>query len=270
MQITLEKLDGLERRLDITIPSEQVESKVKVKLHKVAAKAKMPGFRPGKVPFDVIQKNYGASARADVLENLIQNTYAEGIRQEKLNPAGRPNIKIISSDPGKPFEYSATFEVYPEVKLNDFKNIEVEKTIAEIADADVEEMLEKMRKNHVTWNEITDSAHKSKSGDQLTIDLTVKPITDDEKAEPITNKDVKFVLGDGHMWVDFEKHLYDLSVGDEKKYTLQMPLTHSDKKLAGKETEFTVKVNKISAPILPELNDEFALKMNIKDGGIAK
>ena len=270
MQVILENLSGLERKLNITIAAEEVASKVDAKLRQIAAKAKMPGFRPGKVPFDVIQKNYKSEAFSEVLENFLRETYTEAIKQEKLNPAGLPKIDIVSSKLGEPLVYTATLEIYPEVKLNNFKEINVEKSVAQVADADVDEMLLKMRKSHVSWQEIEGGERKSKAGDQLTIDFTVKPSGVDKEVKDKSEKDVKFVLGDGYMWIDFEKQLYDVGVGEEKKFTLQMPTTHAEKDLAGKSADFNVKVHKICQPILPDLNDDFAIKMHIKEGGVAK
>lgn len=270
MQITLENLSNLERKLNVSIPFSQIEEKINARLHKIAAKAKLPGFRPGKVPFDVIRKNYFDGARAEVLENLVRDTYAEGIRREKLNPAGLPKIDIISSQEkeNEPLVYSAIFEVFPSIKLNDFSKIEVAKSVAKVSDVDVDAMLERMRKAHVVWQELENSERKSQAGDQLTIDFTIKPNA--EGAKPKSETGVKFVLGDGRMWADFEKHLYDVGVGEEKTYPLEMPTTHMDDKLAGKMADFTVKVHKICKPILPELDDEFAAKLHITEGGIAK
>ncbi len=270
METKLENLSNLERKVTVTVPADEVTSKVKSKLKEIAAKVKIPGFRPGKVPFNIIENNYAESAHADVLEKILQETYPEVLEKEKLNPAGMPNIKFVSSKPNEPFEYTATFEVYPEIKLAAFEEAEVEKQVAEIADSDVDEMLGKMRKSHATWREVAEDSYKAKAGDRLTIDFTTKPCDAANDVEPKTEAGVKFVLGDGTMWVDFEQPLHDVSVGEEKKYILQMPATHMDKTIAGKRSEFNVKVHKIHEPILPELNDEFAAKMNIAEGGIAK
>lgn len=270
MQVTCENLSNLERKLTITVGAEEVTDKVEAKLRQIAAKAKMPGFRPGKVPFDIIQKKYRASAHAEMLEDFLRDSYTEAVKQEKLNPAGLPKIDFITSKLGEPLVFTATLEIYPEVKLNSFKEITVEKSIAIVTDFDIDEMLEKMRKTHVTWQEITDGEYRPKAGDQLTIDFTVKTSAENKSDEPKSEKDVKFVLGDGYMWADFEKQLYDVTVGKEKNFTLQMPTSHIEKELSGKPANFTVKVHKICQAILPALNDDFALKMHIKEGGITK
>ena len=267
MQVTSEKLSGLELKLNVEIPVERVNKEVQTKLRKIASTAKMAGFRPGKVPFAVIEKRHAAPVRYEVIEDLVRTTYVEAIQQEKLSPAGMPKFEINSNDPEKPFTYSVTFEIYPEVSLTDINQIQVEKTTAKLTDEDVNEMLEKLRKSHVQWQDITDPSRKSQAGDQLTVDFTAK-VLDDPNAEAKSEKGVKFVLGDKSMWDDFEKHLYDLSVGEKKKYSLKFPETHMEKELIGKEAEFEVEVHGLHEPILPALDDEFAKKFNIKEGGI--
>lgn len=266
MQATLENLSGLERKLNVTLPAEEVENKINTKLQKLALKVKMPGFRPGKVPFAMVRKNYAGSVRMEVLEDLIRDSYVDAVKQENLTPVGMPSIEIVSSKSNEQFAYTATFEVYPEINLADLKQIEVEKATAKVDDGDVNDMLEKMRKNQVQWQEITDSARKSQVGDQVTIDFTVTPRVSDKEIKPKTEEGVEFVLGDGFMWTDFEQPLHGISAGEEKKYSLRLPDTHMDKELAGNEAEFAVKVHKICAPIFPDLDDKFAEKMNI-DGG---
>jgi len=274
MHVTLESLSGLERKLSVSIPAEEVTSKLQAKLQQIALKAKMPGFRPGKVPFAVIEKNYKDVARSQVLEDLLRDTYIAAIEQEKLNPASMPDIKIITSQPGEQFAYAATFEVYPEVKLADLQGVEVEKMVSKVADSDVSEMLEKMRKNSVEWQEIIDPARKSQAGDQLTIDFTLTPnmVAQEttEEVKTISEKNIKLVLGDGVMWNEFEQPLYGISAGEEKKYNLQLPATHVNKELAGKMADFVVIVHKICQPIFPALDDKFAEKMSIKEGGLEK
>lgn len=269
MQIALENLTGLERKLSITIPSEQVEKEILSRLQKFAAKAKIPGFRPGKVPFAILQKQYGASAREDVVNNLIQESYRDALKQEKLMPASFPQIDLTNVKPNEPLTFTAIFEVYPEIKLADLSNIEATKIVSEVGDNDVVEMLEKLRREHVEWKEITDPKRGAQKDDQLTVDFTVSVHSVGKPPAPKTEKDVKFVLGSGFMWPDFETPLYNAKAGDEIKFTLKFPLTHIDKELVGKHADFVVKVLKVCEPIYPELDDAFAKKLHIKDGTFA-
>jgi trigger factor len=266
MQVTVENLSSLERKLNITLPAEKVTETVQAKLKEITPKAKLPGFRPGKIPAAVIEKRFGPSARADAIETLIRESFGEAIKEQNLNPVSFPKFDITNDKPNEPFGYTAQFEVYPEIKLSDFSKMEVEKLISEVTDADVNEMVEKLRNEHITWKDIKDPKRKSQHGDQLTVDFTVLVYSTDRPPEPTTEKNVKFVLGGGFMWPEFEKPLYGVSAGEEKKYTLKFPLTHVDKKLVGKTADFEVKINKLCEPILPELNDEFAKKLKIEAG----
>lgn len=267
MQVTLETLSGLERKLNIIVPAERVDKGVQTKLHKLASTVKMPGFRPGKVPFAMVQQRYEGSVRGEVIENLIRDTYVEAVKQEKLEPVGLPKIEIVSAKPKEPFTYSAIFEIYPQIKLVDFDQIKIEKAVSTLTDADIDEMLEKLRKERVQWKEIIEPTRKAQAGDQLTVDFTVKVI-DNPAAETSTEKDVKFVLGSGSMWPDFEKHLYGVSGNEKKKYTLKFPATHVDKELASKDAEFAVEIRKVCEPILSPLDDEFAKNIGIAEGGL--
>lgn len=267
MKITVENLKGLERKFNIVIPSERVESEFQTKLHELSSKAKIPGFRPGKVPLAMVEKHYGNSARTSVIDSLIREAYIEGVKQKKLNPVSMPQIEIISSSPKKPLEFNATFEIYPEINLTDASQIQLEKIVSKLTEDDVNEMLEKLRKQKVEWKEITESSRKSQAGDQLTVDFTIKNL-DDPNAKTKKEENVKFVLGDGSMWDDFESKLYRAYASEKKKFTLHFPKTHLDQELANKNVEFEVEIHKVCEPVLPPLDDEFAKKMNIKEGGL--
>lgn len=267
MQVTVENLSGLERKLSVVVPSERVENGVQTELHKLVMTVKIPGFRPGKVPFAMVQQRYEDSVRGDVIEKLIRETYVEAIKQEKLDPAGLPKIELVSAKPKESFSYNAIFEVYPEITLTGFDQIKIEKITSELTDNDVREMLEKLRGEHVQWKEVIESTRKSQAGDQMTVDFSVK-VLDNSAVEASMEKNVKFVLGKGSMWPDFEKHLYGVGGNEEKKYILKFPETHVDKGLAGKDAEFEVKIHKVCEPILPLLDDEFAKKIGIKEGGL--
>ena len=269
MQVTLEKLSGLERKLNIVIPAQRVDAAVQKKLKELTATVKIPGFRVGKVPFDTIKQRYSGSVRADVLETLIREAYIEAIKQQELKPANHPKIENVSLKDNEPASFSATFEVYPEIKLADFSKVNLEKHTAKISDADIDEVLERVRKERATWQEISDKSHQSQVDDQVTVTFTVTALEDPE-AKPSTEKDVTFILGNGSMWPEFEKNIYGMKANETKKYVLEFPETHVDEKLAGKKAEFEVQMHKICSPLLPELNDEFVAKLGIKEGGLEK
>lgn len=267
MQVTVENVSDLERRFNITVPVEDIDQEFKNRLQKFSAKAKVPGFRPGKVPPAILEKRYGNSVRGEVIDFLIRKTYTDAIEQEKLHPVNLPNIEVVSANPNEPLNFLATFEIYPEINLTDFGAIEVEKYISEITDHDVDEMLAKLQKENMIWTEINDPNRTAQIGDQLIVDFTVK-VYSDKPPEPKTEKDVKFVLGDGTMWADFEKPLYGARAGGKINFTVKFPLTHVDKELVGRTADFEVNVHKVSSPTLPPLDDKLAAKIGVKEGGI--
>lgn len=270
MQVSVENLSGLEKKLTITIPAERVAKETASRLQTIAPKAKIAGFRPGKIPFTIIEKRFGESAREEAIGKIMHETYSEALKEKQLNPASYPKIEIITNKPNEPFSFSATVETYPEIKLYPMSNVEVTRYVAEITEKDLEEALEKIRKEQVTWKEISGPDRNAQNGDQLTIDFTYNVHSTDRPPEPKTEKDVKFVLGSGFMWNEFEAPLYKTKAGDETKFTLKFPLTHTDKSLVGKYADFKVKVKKVCEPIFPELNDDLAKKLGIKEGGLTE
>ena len=169
MQVSVETISGLERRMTVGIPAERIENEVNKRLQQTASRARVDGFRPGKVPMSVIRKRFGASARQEVIGEVIQSSFYEAIVQEKLNPAGAPSVEPKELSEGKDFEYIATFEVYPEVTLGDFAQISVERIESEVTDADLDNMLEILRKQHTSYEAVE---REAANDDQLTIDFT--------------------------------------------------------------------------------------------------
>ena len=267
MQVVLSDLSGLEKKMELTIPAGVVNEMVDKKLISIAGKAKLPGFRPGKVPLSLVRRDYFESVKGEVLTTLVRDTYLGEIKKHQLLTVAAPKITLVSDDDSK-LVFDAVFETYPVIELSDLEQLVVEKLEAEVMDTDLESALERMRKQHVTWREVVDTNYLSKAGDRITIDYTIKPLV--EGLEVTTGQDVDLVLGDGKIWQEFEQPLYGLSIGAEKSYSLKIPETHLDKKLAGVKAKFTVLVKKIGEAVLPDLDDDFAKKVNIVEGGVAK
>lgn len=271
MQITLNNLGGLRRELNVTIPVEVLNTKISDQLHKMSRSTSMPGFRPGKIPFDLVKKNYYDSVRSRVMQDVIHETYIDAIKQHNLNIAGLPHIEIASSDPNEACVLKITFEVYPKIELVDFRQFDVVKEEAEINDKAIDDVLAKMCKSKAQWQVITDKDYITKEGDKLEIDISVSTKNDIGENSAVTTEDgVSIILGDKSTWSDFEKPLYGCKANVEIKYVLAVPSSHTNKELAGKEAEFTVKIKQISLPILPDLNDEFAVNMGVVEGGLEK
>ncbi|MBB1520887.1 trigger factor [Aquipseudomonas campi] len=263
MQVSVESTSALERRMTIGVPAERIETEVTKRLQQTARRAKVAGFRPGKVPMSVIRQRYEDSARQEALGDLIQATFYEAIVEQKLNPAGAPAVEPKSFEKGKDLEYVAIFEVIPEIQVAGLDSIAIERLQAEVADADVDNMLEILRKQNTRF-EASDRA--AENGDQLTIDFVGK--VDGEVFAGGSAKGTQLVLGSGRMIPGFEDALVGVKAGEERVITPTFPADYQNLDLAGKAAEFTVTVTAVAAPQLPELNDEFFTLFGVKEGGL--
>ena len=263
MQVSVENTSALERRMTIGVPAERIETEVNKRLQQTARKAKIPGFRPGKVPMSVIRQRYEDGARQEALGDLIQATFYEAVVEQKLNPAGAPAVEPKSFEKGKDLEYVATFEVFPEFTVAGFDSISVERLSADVADSDLDNMLEVLRKQNVRF-EVADRAAQNE--DQLNIDFVGK--VDGEAFAGGSATGTQLVLGSGRMIPGFEDGLVGAKAGEERVLNVTFPEDYQNLELAGKAAEFTVTVNTVSEPKLPELNEEFFKQFGIKETGI--
>ena len=263
MQVTVESTGTLERRMRVELPAERIEKEVDSRLKSVGKNVKIKGFRPGKVPAKVVKQRYGAQIRQEVLSDLLQQSYSDAVQQEKLNPAGGPKIETESEGDGKTFAYVATFEVMPEVTLEGLDKIKVEKPDVEIADSDLDDMIENLRKQKATWTEVDRASAK---GDRVVVDFEGKL-----KGEPIEGgqgKEVPVILGQGQMLEDFEKGLTGIKAGDEKTFKVKFPKDYHAEDLQGQKVEFTIHVHRVEEETLPPVDDSLAEMFSVKEGGI--
>ncbi|PBK04022.1 trigger factor [Pseudomonas abyssi] len=263
MQVSVETTSGLERRMTVGIPADRIENEVNKRLQQTAKRARVDGFRPGKVPMSVIRKRFGASAHQEVIGEVIQSSFYEAVMQEKLNPAGAPSVEPKSMEEGKDFEYIATFEVYPEVTLAGFEGISVERPESEVTDADVDTMLETLRKQNTRFEAVERAAE---NGDQVTIDFVGK--IDGEAFQGGTANGTNLVLGSGRMIPGFEEGLVGAKAGDNLTLNVTFPEDYQNLDLAGKAAEFETTVQEVAAPALPELDDEFFAQFGVTEGGL--
>lgn len=263
MQVSLEATSGLERRLTITVPAEQVEAKVTERLKDTAKKVRLDGFRPGKVPLSVVKRRFGKSTRQEVVGDVMQSSFIEAIQKESLRPAGMPTVEPVKMEPGEDFEFIATFEVYPELALKGYEGITIEKPSADVTDADVEQMLETLRNQNREWQTVE---REAKDGDQLIIDFVGRK--DGEEFEGGKGEDFKLELGSGQMIEGFESSLVGSKAGEEKVINVTFPEDYQAESLAGQPAEFTIQVKEVAEAVLPELNDEFFAKFGVADGGL--
>ena len=263
MQVSVETTEGLGRRVVISVPAETVDVEVKNRLRQAAKTQRINGFRPGKVPPSVIQKRYGKSVRQEVAGEFMQRNFYEAIVAEKLNPAGRPEFIAKTNEDGKPLEFEAIFEIYPEVALKDLDKIAVERPAVEVSEKDLEEMFETLQNQHKTWKE---NKRKTKKGDKLTIDFTGR--VDGEEFEGGKAEAFELELGAGRMIPGFEKDIIGMKVGEEKTITVTFPDDYHAEQLKGKDAEFDIVVHKTEGPVLPSVDDEFAKLFGVEEGGV--
>jgi trigger factor len=263
MQVSVEASAGLERRMSVKVPAEQVEKEISSKLASVGRNAKIQGFRPGKVPAKVIRQRYGDQVRQEVLQELLQSSYSEAVTQEQLQPAGSPTIEPGNLDEGQDLSYTAVFEVYPEIELKGLNSIKIEQPEAEIAGSDIDTMIENLRKQRADWHAVE---RKAADGDQVSLDFEGTL-----KGEPFDGgsaKDFKVVLGDGAMLPEFEKNLQGVIAATEKSFKLKFPKDYHAADLAGQKVEFAIKVAEVAEQILPEINEEFVKTYGIESGSV--
>ena len=262
MQVSIETTSGLERRLTIGVPAETVDSEVEARLKKAQRNVRLDGFRPGKVPLKVVKQRYGAGVRQEVLGELMSKSFYEAIDQEKVKPAGQPNIEPKAMEEGSDFEFVATFEVYPEITVAGFENISVEKYIAEVTDADVDKMIDTLRNQNASFEVVEKAAEK---GDQVNIDY--EGTKDGEAFEGGSAEGSPLELGSNSMIPGFEDAIIGMKAGDEKTASLSFPDDYHAEELKGAAVEFKIKVNSVAVKTLPELNDEFFAQFGVEEGG---
>ncbi|MDZ5112041.1 MULTISPECIES: trigger factor [Pseudomonas] len=260
MQVSVENTSALERRMTIAVPAERVENEVNKRLQQTAKRAKVAGFRPGKVPMSVIRQRFEADARQEAFGDLVQASFYEAIVEQKLNPAGAPAVEPKSFEKGKDLEFVAIFEVFPEFTVGGLESISVERLSAEVADADLDNMLEVLRKQNTRFEAVERAAQKD---DQVNIDFVGK--VDGEVFAGGSAKGTQLVLGSGRMIPGFEDGLVGAKAGEERVVNVTFPEDYQNLDLAGKAAEFTITVNSVAAPVLPELNEEFFAQFGIKE-----
>jgi len=264
MQVSVESGEGLERRMTVELPSERIDSEVNKRLKDISRKIKMDGFRPGKVPFNIVRKQYSGQVYQEVFGELVESTYGEAVQQESLLPAGTPRIEPVPEQKEGTMGYVAVFEVMPEIELKPLTGT-VKKPLAEVTDEDQEQMIDTLRKQRQTWGAVDRAAQE---GDQLTISF--KGSVDGELFEGGEARDVPLLLGSNSMIEGFEAGLIGAVKGETRTLDLKFPEDYSSEELAGKDASFEVEVSEVSEGILPEVDDEFAKLFGMTEGGAEK
>ncbi len=276
MQATIEKVSNLERRLNVALPIQEIEAEVESRLKRLARNAKMPGFRPGKVPYKLVQAQYGGQVRQEVLGDALQKSFGEAVRQQNLRVAGYPRFEPKQQPPAEgdaaapaaeapQVEFSATFEVYPEITLGDLSTVTVQRPLVTIGDAEVDKTVEILRKQRVHYHDVQRGAE---AGDRVTIDY--QGTLDGTPFEGGAATDHVTILGEGRLLADFEKHIMGLSPGSQTSFELTFPEDYHGKEVAGKTARFEVTVKAVAHPHLPDVNEDFAKQLGIADGSVGQ
>jgi trigger factor len=255
----------LERRLDLAVAIDALENATEQRLKRMGRNIKMPGFRPGKVPFSMVRQHYGAEARHEALSEALNAAFGEAVTGQKLNVAGYPRIEPKKSERATHLEFSAVFEVYPEFILGDLSGASVERPVLEVTDAEVEKTIDTLRKQRVRYNATDRAAAKE---DRVVIDFLGKK--DGEPFQGGQAKDYPFVLGRGMMLPEFEAAVEGLKAGESKAFDMTFPADYFAKDLAGQTVRFEITAKQVMAPELPEVDADFARSLGIQDGDVVK
>jgi trigger factor len=265
MEATTAQANDLERRVDLSIAISNVEKEMEQRLKRMGKNMKMSGFRPGKVPFSIVKQQHGDQARHEVLSEELDRVFGEAVATQKMRVAGYPRIEPKVTESKTHLEFSAIFEVYPEITLGDTSTAEIERPVLEVSDAEIDKTLDILRKQRVSY---VDTDRAAAVEDRVVIDFLGKK--DGEPFQGGQATDYPFVLGQGMMLPDFEKAVEGAKVGESKTFDLAFPDDYHAKDLAGQTVQFEITVKQVQAPKLPEIDAEFAIGMGIADGDITK
>ena len=264
MATAVETLSNLERRITVKVPVEPLQQEMSSRFQRLTRTAKVPGFRPGKAPLKMIEQQYGPQVKEEVFAEAIETSFGQAIEENKLRVVGMPNIQHKPLNQVKEdFEYTATFEVFPEVTLGDFKAISIDKPEAQITDKDVNKTIDVLLKQRAQFIE---SKEASAKGDRLTLTLT--SFINDKQVETTGDKPIQIILGDDSRFAIFDDHLVGEKAGESKTFEVNYPETHNPKELAGKTVQYNVNFIVVAKPNLPEVNSQFAQSLGVLDGNV--
>lgn len=264
MQASLETLGTLERRLKVAVPMDQINTEIENRLKRIQRTAKLSGFRPGKVPMKVVAQQYGLQVRQEVLGDTVERSFGQAVRENNLRVAGMPRIEALPEASGA-FEFTATFEVFPEVTVGTFEDVTIERPQLQIGDAEIDRTLEVLRKQRTRYEPVTRAAG---AADVVVIDY--EGHIDGAVFEGGSAQGQAVVLGEGRLLPDFESNLNGMSAGESRTFELTFPEDYHGKEVAGKKASFTVTLHSVQEPIVPEINADLARELGVEDGDIGK
>ncbi len=255
----------LEKSIDLTVAQDWVAAEMDTRLKKLSKRVKVDGFRPGKVPMRIVAQQYGGQVEQEVLGDALGQKFGEAVREQKLKVAGYPRFAAKQVEGSNQYEFTATFEVYPEITLGDFSSATVTRPVSAVTDADVDRTIDVLRKQRTTFKPADKAAA---AGDLVSINYVGR--IDGVAFEGGTAENYRFVLGEGRLLKDFEDAVTGLKKGESKTFPLAFPEDYHGKDVAGKTAEFEIALNEVSEPVLPEVDAEFAKSIGVADGDVAK
>jgi trigger factor len=278
MQQTIQSLSALERRVDLTVPAAAIEQEVKTRLAKLARDIKMPGFRPGKVPIKMVAQTYGAQVQAEVLNDKVGEAFHSVVTAGKLKVAGQPRLepRVVddndssAGDSSKDLNFSATFEIYPDIRVGDLSGAQLQRPTCSVGEAEIDRTLQIMRKQRATFEDVQRPAQDE---DAVTIDFKGTHAEGENAGQPFEGgsaNDFKFTVGEGRMLPEFEAAVRGMVPGQSKTFELKFPVDYGAQTMAGKAVNFDVTVKQVQQPQLPPIDAEFARSLGVADGDVVK
>lgn len=261
MQVSVEATGGLERRMTVSVPAERVDNEVENRLRKLAQTAKLKGFRPGKVPRKVIESHYGSQVRQEVVNEVTRSTFFEAINQENLQLAGMPRFQPKVIESGRDLEYEALFEVLAEIELAPMTDVEIVRSVSEVTEQDIDNMLENLRGQRGTWHQVDRAAREQ---DQVVIDFV--GTIDGEEFEGNRGEQVTVMPGAGRFFPAFEQGVVGAAAGEERTVDVEFPADYHVENVAGKQAQFRITVHSVSELQLPEVDEAFIRSFDVPEG----
>src|SRR6202047_3751996 len=265
MQVSVESISKLERRMQVQVPAERVSKEIAARLQNLSRTARLNGFRPGKAPIKVIRQQFGPQVHREVIGELLQSSFAEAGTEKQLSPAGSPRIEPQSMDEGQDLKYVATFEVFPEVALQPLDSLELERVTADVTESDIDAMIERLRKQQMKYSPV---ARAAATGDKVTIDF-VGTIDGAEFAGG-KGENIAIARGEGRMLPELEQGLVGAAAGEHRDIEVNFPADYRAAALAGARATFSTQIKTVEEPTLPELDEEVCKAFGVTEGGIAK
>jgi trigger factor len=265
MHVSVSDTGGLGRRLEVTVPATEVSAEVQQRLGRLSRTARLKGFRPGKAPLAVVTKQFGEQVRAEVVSDLMRSSYTQALTQEKLKPASGPRIEPLSMDPGADLRYAALFEVLPEVKISSPDSLKIERPTAAVTEADVDAMIENMRRQRPVFTAVERAARDS---DRVVVDYHAR--IGGKSFEGSDASDISIILGSGRSMPELEEGLKGAAAGEQRTITASFPAGHPNKALAGKSAELLLSIKRVEEQSLPPVDAEFCKAYGVEDGDLTQ